>query len=569
MTGSITGDSTVNFITTGDVTLDSPTIAIDDQTGGHIGGDATLNVALAGNFTSQNQAVFEIGTNDPTEQFMGGSIDGDATLSISAASMSVTNGFLLADIDNNDNGQVGGDALLSFNIGGDVSVPGAFESLFLAIGGGSGSHIGGDATIDATIGGNVNADGGLSLSISTGTIDGSAAILFQSGDIGGGNSSVGAEIFNEATTIGGDATIDFSAGAINLPNNFTAGIFNFEGTIGGKAAITLNADSLTAESLTLQIDSFAGSIGSNATITSNISGTVTTTNDATVTIDITPAGLDQSKGKQGNAPATVGAIDFNGGTYEIGGTLLSTITGGDGGITLNASTMHADILKIGALGDNGTLTIGGGSLSGDSELKLYAGGSNGTIDFVADVTLSSQSSSAIIVANTVTVENGVVVTTQGIRNIPAAVFTNVANYTGSGGNGSTSGMFGGDGAATNPFSQAPPFDDAADSGTTGEHSKSSSGHAAPVPPAIPPHPPRRIAIARVGDSNELLNLANQVTAGASQAGGGTSSRAGDWIGRDRLNDSPAGARILPTRRDFAPNEFSFDRNAGRIPLQVP
>jgi hypothetical protein len=41
------------------------------------------------------------------------------------------------------------------------------------------------------------------------------------------------------------------------------------------------------------------------------------------------------------------------------------------------------------------------------------------------------------------------------------------------------------------------------------------------------------------------------------------------IDRDRLNNFPANARILSTRGDFAPNESAFDRNAGRIPLQVP
>jgi hypothetical protein len=52
---------------------------------------------------------------------------------------------------------------------------------------------------------------------------------------------------------------------------------------------------------------------------------------------------------------------------------------------------------------------------------------------------------AVIAANTVTVENGVVVTIGG--STPANVYANVPNYSGrSGGNNSTSGTFAGAGA---------------------------------------------------------------------------------------------------------------------------
>ena len=107
-------------------------------------------------------------------------------------------------------------------------------------------------------------------------------------------------------------------------------------------------------------------------------------------------------------------------------------------------------------GTNGVLNVGGGTLSADTTLKLYAPGSNGTIDFVSNVTLNSNSS-VIIAGNTVTINNGIVVTITGDDGIQASVFTNVPNYTGSGGNGSTSGLFAGNGANTQPLDQAPPF----------------------------------------------------------------------------------------------------------------
>jgi hypothetical protein len=64
---------------------------------------------------------------------------------------------------------------------------------------------------------------------------------------------------------------------------------------------------------------------------------------------------------------------------------------------------------------------------------------NGTINFVANVTLGGDVSDKIIAANTVTVFDGVVVFVDSSS--PALVFTNHANYSGGGGNGSTTGSF--------------------------------------------------------------------------------------------------------------------------------
>ena len=150
------------------------------------------------------------------------------------------------------------------------------------------------------------------------------------------------------------------------------------------------------------------------------------------------------------------AININQGFYGATGTFLATIATTNGIITLNNANVHADAVKVGAFGDNGVLRIGGGSLNANSLLKLYAPGSNGVIDFVANVTLSSQSAAAVIAANTVTIENSVVVTING-NGGAALVYTNNPNYHGSGGNDTTTGEFQGNGASTQPLSQAPPF----------------------------------------------------------------------------------------------------------------
>ena len=91
----------------------------------------------------------------------------------------------------------------------------------------------------------------------------------------------------------------------------------------------------------------------------------------------------------------------------------------------------------------------------DSVLKLYAAGSNGTINFIADVNLNGASTKTIA-GNTVNIFNNVTVTIGGAKR--ADVFTNNPNYTGFGGNGSRSGTFAGAGAnSPQPLANAPPL----------------------------------------------------------------------------------------------------------------
>ena len=153
--------------------------------------------------------------------------------------------------------------------------------------------------------------------------------------------------------------------------------------------------------------------------------------------------------------------NVNGKIVADRGTIDIRHTGDNGQIALGGPgegdriDAHADVIKVAALGNNGVLTIGNGLLSADTTLKLYSPGSNGTVNFVADVTLGG-ASTKIIAGNTVNIFNGVVVTIGGSN--PASVFTNNANYSGFGGNGSRTGTFGGAGANNPlPLNQAPSF----------------------------------------------------------------------------------------------------------------
>jgi hypothetical protein len=149
-----------------------------------------------------------------------------------------------------------------------------------------------------------------------------------------------------------------------------------------------------------------------------------------------------------------GDVDISGDVTADRGRVDIENTGANGRVALNNATISADVVRARAFGDNGTLIVNGGTISADSMLKLYADGSNGTVLFSGNVSLNGNSTK-IITGNTVTVSPNVVVTIGGPS--PAQVFTNNANYTGFGGNGSSSGTFGGAGATTQPRAGAPGY----------------------------------------------------------------------------------------------------------------
>ena len=162
----------------------------------------------------------------------------------------------------------------------------------------------------------------------------------------------------------------------------------------------------------------------------------------------------------GNDPAAVGGDQFQMAVMMSAARSFHRSTA-DGTITFNNASAHADVLKAGVFGTNGVLNVGGGALSADTTLKLYAPGSNGQLNFVSNVTLGGNGAK-ILAANSVTIFNNIVVTIGGPN--PVDVFVNFvggvpnANYTGFGGNNSTTGTFAGAGANNpQPLINAPPF----------------------------------------------------------------------------------------------------------------
>jgi hypothetical protein len=161
-------------------------------------------------------------------------------------------------------------------------------------------------------------------------------------------------------------------------------------------------------------------------------------------IVIIASGSDTSVNAGGTIQADQGEIDIR-------------QTGVMGLTTLNNATIHGDVVKISALGASGAVIIGSGNvLNADTILKLYAPGSNGTLAFTSNVTLSSPTT--ILAAETINIAQGVVVTINSAQ--PADVYTTNPNYFGFGGTGTpaTTGTFGGAGAKNpQPLANAPPL----------------------------------------------------------------------------------------------------------------
>jgi hypothetical protein len=301
-------------------------------------------------------------------------------------------------------------------------------NLFLSVGNNLTTDAGGDTTL--FINNNINE-----------VVNGANILAAIGGNLNTNNLTL--ELLNNGGEIGTGGIVSLAvSGNITAHGDAIFEIQNNGGIMDQNTALAVAAGNLSANSLSAQIDNGGGGVISGAgVIEMDVAGTANVTNDATIAF-------------YGSDGAGASGILINGGNYNVGGTFL-TYMDGNGAITFNNASAHADILKAGVFGTNGVLNIGGGTLSADTTLKLYAPGSNGQLNFVSNVTLGGNSAK-ILAANSITIFDNVVVTIGG--KAPADVYTNNANYTGFGGNDSTSGTFAGAGAnRPQPLSEAPPF----------------------------------------------------------------------------------------------------------------
>ena len=287
----------------------------------------------------------------------------------------------------------------------------------------------------------IHANGGAFASDSTAGGDGGVIDITASGDVTlqDGNLSASSGLNSTGVPLGAGGTVNITTGGAITVNSVIQTSDNGSGgrnsARGGNIHLTSNRASGTAINISNSgqllaiLDQAAPGPGGTITILATGSG------GSSVTVD---GGVEADKGR----------VDIRhtgaGGIVNLGNATSSV-------------TLNGDVVKAGALGANGVLNVGQGSLSADSVLKLYAPSSNGTLNFVGSVNLSS-GTDTILAANTITIQPTVVVTVAG-NGGPAQVFTNNPNYSGSGGTNANNGTFAGNGANNPlPLSQAPAFD---------------------------------------------------------------------------------------------------------------
>ncbi len=282
---------------------------------------------------------------------------------------------------------------------------------------------------------------------------GEAALLGLTAGGNGGTLNIG----TVADPIGGNVTINqpISATTGANPTSFTTGGNGGTVNVYSNQNITVNSTVKVSDN----VGRAASAQGGNVTLSSQQSdasqAAITVTNSGQILALLAAA----APGPGGTIKFTSagGSINVNGGTVEADkGTIDIENNGNNGTVNLNNATLNAATVKARAFGANGELIIGGGStISANTAIELYADGSNGTVLFNGNVSLNGNSTKTIA-GNTVTVANGCTVTVGGSQQ--ANVYTNHANYNASaGGNGSTTGQFGGAGATTHSFSSHPAF----------------------------------------------------------------------------------------------------------------
>jgi len=411
----------------------------------------TVNATTLNAFANSLSASVDITTSGGTLSIGPGGISAQGVSLSGFDSIDVTGSVLAANVTTSGVLNVGGAINLdsgvsaqiynaaSFKVGSGLNFAGTDAGAILSAptGGGTLTLLGGSALFDVTGINGANFNGGSA-----------AGILNVSAGGDGGTLNVGTSLQPMTGTI-----------TVNTPINATTGANNLLGSGGSGGTVGLFANDTIGVNSTIKVSSSSGSAtssrGGNVTIDSRkTTGTAINISSSAQILSLLNASAAGPGGKI-TVKAAGGAIVINGATVRADqGQIDIHNDGSTGTVDLTNATLNGSVVKAGALGTNGTLNIGGGTISADSQIKLYANGSNGTVNFTNNVTLNGNSVKTIA-GNTVTIFDGKIVTINGP--VPVNVYTNNPNYTGFGGNGSTTGTFNGKGATTQTLSAAPGY----------------------------------------------------------------------------------------------------------------
>jgi hypothetical protein len=503
-----TGGNITSTIGAG-LTAESVNVLIDNRFKGFIGSGAGITFSSGGTFMTKGNANFEILNSQ--QGTTGGKIGSDAFIKITLADVTIGTD-LNAFIDNSDGsiGGTGGSVTLQVNgklaVSGRINVFGTLTSTGSITAGqlsgtnvnAPGIDVGGGGITRFTFPNENNAP--VPHTITTNALTSTGGINFNGTDSGpfpGGELTI-----NVPSLTFGSSAADNIQGPVTFDGGNTTGITAGNGgvfTVNATGAITVgspieattgfqpDASEASGNGGTVNLNSTGGTISVNSPITVSSSepktgvprrhsfngGNINLKSNTTgVAINISNTGqllsLLEAAGTGTGGTITILAtgtgsrINVTGDPGSAGKPPIDTIradkgtadirnTGTGGFVTLNTAQISADTVKIGALGDNGALSIGGGRIDANTVLKLYATGANGSVIFVSNVVLNLNSTNLldriVIAGNSVTVNNNVVVaigSPAGLSRTADIYVPNLAgaNYSNSnGGNNTTNGMF--------------------------------------------------------------------------------------------------------------------------------
>ena len=190
--------------------------------GGSINGDAIIDIGLGGDISAQGTGLFAISNDDAGSGNGGGTIGGSAIINVGAANIS-TGGPLSATIDNFGGGTIGGNATINVTAA-SITANSLLAQIDNSNGGSIGFLSGSSANVTLNVGGDLT------------TTQGDATFQILNSDNGSGPG-----------TIGSDAVINVAANNISTGGALVADIFNLTGgTIGGNATVNVTAKNISA-----------------------------------------------------------------------------------------------------------------------------------------------------------------------------------------------------------------------------------------------------------------------------------------------------------------------------------
>ena len=373
-----------------------------------LGGDAQITGGLSGNLLAVGSVTASGAVSGQTIRWAGG-FDLNPTFAPTGASLASPSVINAPSVD---------------AFGGGVLFNGANESLSVGPNGfGAYAENGHDLSLNLTAGSSLQIGGATGFSgssISSAAFNGGDAQSI-SGKVGGNGGTFNANVDGDIVVLS-PISATTGANSLDLPYGGQGGSVNLSSATG---TVVVNSSIDVSSAQTGRRSVSGGSIKLQSGKVTGVAIAVGNSGGLRALLDASAPGLG------GKVELVSAGGDINvGGLIQADRGLVDIRNNGVAGVInlQDGHSLRADIVKVGALGNNGVLNVGAGNISADTQLKLYAGGTNGTVNFVNNANLSG-AGAKVIAGKTINVQLGRTVTVSG----GAAVFhTDNPNYNGAG-----------------------------------------------------------------------------------------------------------------------------------------